>query len=122
MGFRVIRLPPYHCNYNPIEMAWAWVKNYVKERNTTQKLADVKQLFSTAVEAFTPEQWRSNVQHVQREVEQAWEKEGLADVEVEEFLICLGAESDSEEDDWLETSDDEDEDFGCRPLPMDEDD
>ena len=30
LGFRVILLPPYHCNYNAIEKVWAHLKNYVK--------------------------------------------------------------------------------------------
>lgn len=27
----VLRLPPYHCELNPIELAWSVVKNYVKK-------------------------------------------------------------------------------------------
>ena len=30
-GHRVVRLPPYHCQYNPIELIWAQVKGYVAE-------------------------------------------------------------------------------------------
>lgn len=26
----VLRLPPYHCELNPIELAWSAIKNYVK--------------------------------------------------------------------------------------------
>ncbi|XP_060846494.1 uncharacterized protein LOC132926185 [Rhopalosiphum padi] len=29
MGHEVIRLPPYHCKYNPIELIWAQVKGQV---------------------------------------------------------------------------------------------
>ncbi|XP_025200475.1 uncharacterized protein LOC112598292 [Melanaphis sacchari] len=29
-GHTVLRLPPYHCEFNPIELAWAMVKGYVK--------------------------------------------------------------------------------------------
>lgn len=41
---RIFRLPPYHCEFNAIELAWAMVKSYVKKNNLTFKLADVKQL------------------------------------------------------------------------------
>ncbi|RZC39542.1 DDE 3 domain containing protein, partial [Asbolus verrucosus] len=27
-GFQVLRLPPYHCNFNPIEMIWAELKSH----------------------------------------------------------------------------------------------
>lgn len=36
-GHTVLRLPPYHCELNPIELAWAMVKGYVKQNNTTFK-------------------------------------------------------------------------------------
>ena len=29
-GHKVVRLPPYHCELNPIEMAWAQVKGYIR--------------------------------------------------------------------------------------------
>src|SRR5277367_6580138 len=37
-GHKVLRLPPYHCELNPIEMAWAQVKGYIARNNTTYKL------------------------------------------------------------------------------------
>ncbi|RZB39844.1 DDE 3 domain containing protein, partial [Asbolus verrucosus] len=27
-GHEVLRLPPYHCQYNPIEMAWGFCKSH----------------------------------------------------------------------------------------------
>jgi len=29
---RILRLPPYHCELNPIEQAWASVKDHVKKK------------------------------------------------------------------------------------------
>ena len=34
-GHEVVHLPTYHCELNPIEMAWAQVKGYIKVHNTT---------------------------------------------------------------------------------------
>lgn len=31
----VLRLPPYHCELNPIELVWAQVKTYVSGKNKT---------------------------------------------------------------------------------------
>ena len=30
-GHEVVRLPPYHCELNPIELAWSQVKRHIKE-------------------------------------------------------------------------------------------
>ena len=32
-GHEVVHLPPYHCELNPIEMAWSQVKHYRKTHN-----------------------------------------------------------------------------------------
>lgn len=45
----ILRLPPYHCELNPIELAWSSVKNHVRMNNTTYKLPDVKQLLIQGV-------------------------------------------------------------------------
>jgi transposase len=31
-GCRLLYLPPYSPDYNPIELAWAWVKRFVREK------------------------------------------------------------------------------------------
>lgn len=33
VGHEVVRLPVAHCELNPIEMAWAQVKDYIKANN-----------------------------------------------------------------------------------------
>ncbi|XP_050065224.1 uncharacterized protein LOC126554173 [Aphis gossypii] len=35
-GHNVLRLPPYHCELNPMELAWAMVKGYVKQQYDIQ--------------------------------------------------------------------------------------
>jgi transposase len=42
----ILRLPPYHCELNPIELAWSSIKNHVRLNNTTFKLPDVKKTFN----------------------------------------------------------------------------
>lgn len=114
MGYKVIRLPPYHCHYNPIEMVWGHMKGYVKTRNSTFKLKDVEKLFYEAVAAVSPEQWSKYVNHAKTAMDEDWRSEGLNDTSVQEFIInlCPGDfNSDSESE-----SDIEDEDIGCYQL------
>ncbi|CAI6373996.1 unnamed protein product [Macrosiphum euphorbiae] len=63
----VLRLPPYHCELNPIELAWAAVKNHVKYNNTTFKLNDVQQLLVDGVNLVTPNMWANFVEHTIKE-------------------------------------------------------
>ncbi|CAI6358893.1 unnamed protein product [Macrosiphum euphorbiae] len=68
----VLRTPPYHCEVNPIELAWSSVKRYVKSNNTTFKLPDVRQLLTEGVNSCTPEMWKNFVQHVIKVEDRFW--------------------------------------------------
>ena len=48
-GYTVVRLPPYHCDLNPIELIWANIQNYVARRNSTWKMVDVERLCTEAI-------------------------------------------------------------------------
>lgn len=50
-GIEVLRLPPYHCELNPIELIWAEVKGNVARENRTFKLEHVKGLLSSALKS-----------------------------------------------------------------------
>lgn len=54
-GKTVLRLPPYHCELNPIELIWAQIKGYVASKNTTFKFAGMKVLFEEAMAPITAE-------------------------------------------------------------------
>jgi transposase len=75
----VLRLPPYHCELNPIELAWAQVKGYVKANNTTFKLNDVKQLLIDGVARVTPENWRNYEKHILEGESKFWDLDRIVD-------------------------------------------
>jgi transposase len=115
LGHKVLRLPPYHCQYNPIEMVWAFVKSYVQERNHTFKLKDVEKLFTDAVSAVTPDLWSKYVSHTQKVIDEEWRCEGLDEQSVREFVINL-CPGDLNSDTESESSSTED-DMECSELP-----
>lgn len=39
-GFTVLRLPPYHCEYNAIEQVWSELKRKIRKRNTIPKFSE----------------------------------------------------------------------------------
>jgi len=75
----ILRLPPYHCELNPIELAWSSVKSYVRTHNNTFKLKDVQELLKKGVDHVTPEMWTNFVGHVIKEEEKFWNIEHTTD-------------------------------------------
>lgn len=75
----VLRLPPYHCELNPIELAWSSVKNYVRMNNTTFKLKDVHELLIRGVVHVTAKMWTYFVGHVINEEKKFWDIDHLTD-------------------------------------------
>lgn len=63
----VLRLPPYHCELNPIELAWSSVKNHVRMNNTTYKLPDVKNLLIEGINRVDAEMWKNFISHTKKE-------------------------------------------------------
>lgn len=87
LGHSVLRLPPYHCELNPIEMVWSQVKGYVAAQNKTFKLNEVERLCYEAISRVTPENWRNYDSHVQKTEGRMWELDGMIDENVESLII-----------------------------------
>ena len=52
-GHEVLRLPPYHCELNPIELIWGDLKGFVGRGNSTIKAEDVKALIKRVLHRLT---------------------------------------------------------------------
>lgn len=97
----VLRLPPYHCNLNPIELVWAQVKAFVAANNTTFNFEYVKDLLLDGIQNITAEIWNSCIQHViVKEENVMWDADNLCDSLCDEntFKFNLADLSDSESD------------------------
>ncbi|KAJ8910114.1 hypothetical protein NQ315_013254 [Exocentrus adspersus] len=93
----VFRLPPYHCELNPIEMIWAQVKNEVAGKNKTFKLKDVKELLIEALNNVTKVNWKKCVEHVIKEDEKMSTLDGIIDDLIESLIISVNnMESDAD--------------------------
>ncbi|XP_050443987.1 uncharacterized protein LOC126847646 [Adelges cooleyi] len=75
----VLKLPPYHCELNPIELAWSSIKSYVRTHNNTFKLKYVEELLKKGVEHVTSEMWTNFVGHVVKEEEKFWNIDSITD-------------------------------------------
>lgn len=94
-GHKVVRLPPYHCQYNPIELIWAQVKCYVAKKNTF-KSAELKPLVEEAVDSITPENWKQAVRHAEELQEQDARQDIAVERFVESFVVNIEESSDDE--------------------------
>lgn len=88
-GHTVLRLPPYHHELNPIELAWVMVKSYVKKNNTTFKIDDVRVLLNTAIERVSSENWQNFIQHVKTEEDQLTEVDKNMDDIIDSLEPCI---------------------------------
>ena len=74
-GHEVLRLPPYHCEFNPIELIWAKIKNEVKKKNSNDKqtLKNVEEKTKCAINKVTAEDWKACIRHT-RQVEEQYRR------------------------------------------------
>ena len=68
-GHEVVHLPPYHCELNPIELAWSQVKRHIKDNNRLFTLSAVKDLTHEGFQKVNSSLWKKLVEHVRREFE-----------------------------------------------------
>ena len=87
-GHKVVRLPPYHCHYNPIELIWAQLKGFVAKRNTF-KIADLKMLIQDAIDSITVENWRNVVEHTEKLQADDARRDVAVDQFIDSFIINL---------------------------------
>lgn len=100
----VLRLPPYHCELNPIELIWAQIKNSVASRNTTFKIADVKELFLQAINSIGEEEWKKCIDHVKNKTEkEMWDLDNIIENAVEPLIINVNTGSDEFSSDTSES-------------------
>ncbi|XP_022824365.1 uncharacterized protein LOC111354941 [Spodoptera litura] len=95
-GHDVLRLPPYMCDLNPIELAWAKVKRLVREHNITSdfSLVRLKEVTENAITQVTTADWCGYDKHVLALEEHYWKKDGLMEDVVDSFIIEVREESD----------------------------
>ena len=98
-GHEVVCLPPYHCELNPIEMAWAQVKGYIKAKNSKFTLSHVKDLTYEGFSRIGKEDWSKLVEHTVKVEDKFWEMDSLHEEVIDEFVIEVGGSSSSEDDD-----------------------
>lgn len=105
-GHEVIRLPPYHCQYNAIELIWAQIKGHAARNNTEPPFSTGKMLtlLKNACDSVSVEDWKKVVEKTKKIIESDFERDITIDNIIEnELIISVSADS----------SDDDDTDNSC---------
>ena len=97
-GFEVLRLPPYHCVLNPIEMVWNQFKSHARRMNvfTSEPAKVVQMIRDVFKEKILPSHCVNYDRHIRKEEETFKKMDGILDTHIDPFIIQL---TDSEEDD-----------------------
>lgn len=107
-GHKVLRLPPYHCELNPIEHVWGDIKQYIGLNNTQEYTMDqMESLIHKGFDLITPGRWKRHVDHVIKVEDRMMEIDHITDLwtegcvrfgpAIDPIIIPLGAESSDEE-------------------------
>nr|XP_049694765.1 uncharacterized protein LOC126054218 isoform X1 [Helicoverpa armigera] len=100
-GHTVVRLPPYHCDLNPIELIWGIAKHKIASVNVGS--TDIKVAAEQAFSDITAEDWKNSCKHVMK-IEKEYYDRGAIMYEQMELVINL--RDDSSSDSELEYSSD----------------
>lgn len=94
-GHTVLRLPPYYCIFNPIELIWHQLKSNIRRNNSSPTLnASVVELIKNEVKKISADSWKNCVQHVLK-VENSY---NCMITNVQPLIISLGLDEDSDSD------------------------
>ncbi|GBP14117.1 hypothetical protein EVAR_102787_1 [Eumeta japonica] len=96
-GQVVLRLPPYHPDFNPIENIWAQIKGHVSSQNVAMNLTKVKELVENKVNSIGPEDWKKVVEHAKKCEAEFMRWEHKIDGWIEKLLIHVSDSSDSDD-------------------------
>ena len=105
-GHEVLRLPPYHCDLNAIELIWANEKNFVARENTEMTMKFAVELFRRRRDELTPEICKKCVDHVKEVENSYWKTDRIIDEKIDKLEFSL----EDSDDDIMDEDDTDSED------------
>ena len=63
-NIKVLRTPPYHCEFNPIELVWKDMKHYLETHNTEFKPDHISNLISEFQKQYQDSIKNNHIHHV----------------------------------------------------------
>jgi len=88
-GHDILRLPPYHGEFNPLMQVWDFVNEHIKKHIGNSALSDVQQLAKDAIERVTGPLWKIYFERIIREEDKMWKLDDLIDEMMDKVTIAL---------------------------------
>jgi transposase len=113
-GHTVVRLPPYMCDLNPIELAWAKVKSYIRNCNCHGSLnfTELTEITEKAIMSVTENDWVGYCKKVEEVEAYYWKSDGIVSDVIDKIIITSDSDDDnssttisSDSDDNTDSSD-----------------
>lgn len=98
-GHRVLRIPPYHCQYNAIELIWAQIKGYAARHNTSPPFSTKKMmtLLKEACGKVTRDDWAKVVEKTKNLIVEHFDRDIRIDSVIDNNIIIHVGEDDDED-------------------------
>ncbi|KAJ8914221.1 hypothetical protein NQ315_003584, partial [Exocentrus adspersus] len=106
-GHTVLRLPPYHCIFNPIEHIWGIAKTYYNKHigRDGYGVENALKMWQEALDTITPQVWSNTIRHTEKEIQKWWNREVAFDIEDTGPLIINVADGDSDASQYTSDTD-----------------
>lgn len=86
---KVLWLPVAHCEFNPIELIWSFVKGYVAKHNDGKNLSEMLNLTKEALGSVTSDLWKNCIKHAIKYEDVMWDRDHIVDIAMEEALCSV---------------------------------
>lgn len=104
-GHETLRLPPYHCQFNPIELIWSNCKRYYDKHIGRDGYGDanVIAMWNEAVNQCSAQNWEDCINHTETLIKDWWKREKLFDTEdIAPLIITLSGDDNSSDEELFD--------------------
>ncbi|XP_050305313.1 uncharacterized protein LOC126742623 [Anthonomus grandis grandis] len=112
LGHKILRLPPYHCQFNAIEMVWSECKQKYDQyiSNFKGSPSEVLTTWERVINEISIDHWQKYVFHTEKVIEKAWEAIQVCDAyDILPLVITTDKDDDDNISDFSSDSDNTDE-------------
>lgn len=101
-GHRVLRIPPYHSHFNPLEIIWTQTKDYVTENMKSFKVLEATKLTEEKMNNISPQDWEIAVKHTMEVITAQAELYKILEEKIETMIHTPNSTSETEESDYTD--------------------